>query len=135
MTPTEIFDRMRARWLANLPTYEADSLADDVVVETPFAAPGHPTRTEGKRQVLNWTRAGRAEFPVRFDDCRNVVVHETVDPDVIVVEYELVGTHTTTGVTASAPFIGVLRTRDGKLAHWREYQHTLAIAQAMLPPR
>ena len=30
-----------------------------------------------------------------------------------------------------APFIGVLRTRDGKLVHWREYQHTLAIAQAV----
>ncbi|MET7971009.1 nuclear transport factor 2 family protein [Micromonospora sp. NPDC005305] len=130
MTPSEIFDSMRAQWLANRPTYEADLLADDVVIETPFAAPGRPTRTEGKQRVLEYTQGGRAVFPVRFDDCRNVVVHETADPEVIVVEYELVGTHTATGVTASAPFIGVLRTRDGKLAHWREYQHTLAIAQA-----
>ncbi|MET7748689.1 nuclear transport factor 2 family protein [Micromonospora sp. NPDC005367] len=131
MTPSEIFDSMRARWLANLSTYEADLLADDVVIETPFAAPGRPTRTQGKQRVLEYTQAGRAVFPVRFDDCRNVVVHETADPEVIVVEYELVGTHLATGVTASAPFIGVLRTRDGKLAHWREYQHTLAIAQAV----
>ncbi|MET8040386.1 nuclear transport factor 2 family protein [Micromonospora sp. NPDC005215] len=131
MTPSEIFDSMRARWLANLPTYEADSLADDVVIEEPFAAPGRPGRTEGKQRVLEYTQAGRAAFPVRFDDCRNVVVHETADPEVIVVEYELVGTHTATGVTASAPFIGVLRTRNGKMAHWREYQHTLAIAQAV----
>lgn len=49
MTPQEIFDGMCARWLANLSTFEADSLADDVVVETPFAAPGHPTRTEGNK--------------------------------------------------------------------------------------
>ncbi|MBQ1041169.1 nuclear transport factor 2 family protein [Micromonospora sp. C32] len=133
MTPQQIFEGMCARWLANLPTFEADSLADDVVIETPFAAPGHPTRTEGKQAVLAYTRAGRASFPVRFDDCRGVVVHETADPEVIVVEYELVGTHTVTGVTASAPFIGVLRTRDGKLAHWREYQHTLAIAGAAGP--
>lgn len=131
MTPSEIFDSMRARWLANLPTYEADVLADDVVLETPFAAPGRPTRTEGKQRVLEFTQASRAVFPIRFDDCRNVVVHETADPEVIVVEYELAGTHTATGVAASAPFIGVLRTRDGKLAHWREYQHTLAIAQAI----
>ncbi len=128
MTPREIFDGMRAQWLADLPTYNADSLADDVVIETPFAAPGSPTRIEGKQRVLEYTQAGRAAFPVRFDDCRNVVVYDTADPEVIVVEYELVGTHTATGVTASAPFIGVLRTRDGKLAHWREYQHTLAIA-------
>ncbi|MEV4713939.1 nuclear transport factor 2 family protein [Micromonospora sp. NPDC049374] len=131
MTPSEIFDSMRARWLANLPTYDADSLADDVVIETPFAAPGRTTRIEGKQRVLEYTQAGRALFPVRFDDCRNVVVYETADPEVIVVEYELVGMHTATGVTASAPFIGVLRTRDGKLAHWREYQHTLAIAQTV----
>ncbi|MEU5963382.1 nuclear transport factor 2 family protein [Micromonospora parva] len=131
MTPRAIFDRMRAHWLANQPTYEAGMLADDVVIETPFAAPDHPTRTEGKQRVLEYTRASQAAFPVRFDDCRNVVVHETADPETIVIEYELVGTHTATGVTASAPFIAVMRTRGGKLAHWREYQHTLAIAQAI----
>ena len=134
MTPSEIFDRMRTRWLTDQSTYDPDTLTDDVVIETPFAAPGHPTRTEGKDQVLAYTQAGRAAFPVRFDDCRNVVVHTTADPEVIVVEYELVGTHTTTGTTAAAPFIGVLRTRDGKLAHWREYQHTLAITQAVGRP-
>ncbi|MGC4806818.1 nuclear transport factor 2 family protein [Micromonospora sp. DT233] len=131
MTPTEIFDNMRARWLANQPTYQADLLADDVVLEMPFAAAGHPTRVEGKQRVLQYTREGRSAFPVRFDDCRTVALHVTADADTIVVEYALVGTHTTTGATASAPFIAVLRTRDGKLAHWREYQHTLAIAQAV----
>ena len=57
MTPQEIFDSMCARWLANLPTFDGDSLADDVVIETPFAAPGHPTRTEGKQTVLQFTQA------------------------------------------------------------------------------
>ncbi|MGN9810023.1 nuclear transport factor 2 family protein [Micromonospora sp. BQ11] len=100
-------------------------------LETPFAAPGSPTRTEGKQRVLDYTQGSRAVFPVRFDDCRDVVVHETADPELIVVEYELVGKHLATGVTAAAPFIGVLRTRNGKLTHWREYQHTLAIARAV----
>ena len=131
MTPIEVFDAVRNRWLANLPTFDADLLADDVLVEALFAAPGRPTRIEGKQRVLEYTQGSRAQFPVRFDDCRNVVVHTTTDPDVIVVEYELVGTHTTTGTTASAPFIVVLRTRDGRLANWREYQHTLAIARAV----
>ncbi|BBH66906.1 hypothetical protein ACTI_35910 [Actinoplanes sp. OR16] len=131
MTPEEIFDRMRSRWLAGETTFTADMLTDDVVVETPFAPPGRPSRTSGREQVLAWTEAGRASFPVRFDDCRSVVVHETADPSVIVVEYELLGTHLTTGATASAPFIGVLTTREGRLSHWKEYQHTLAIAQAL----
>ena len=131
MTPSEIFDRMRERWLSGAATFDAELLTEDVVIETPFAAPGRPGRTEGRQQVLDYTEAGRASFPVRFEDCRNVVVHETADPEVIVVEYELVGTHTRTGARSSAPFIAVLRARDGKLAHWREYQHTLAIAQAL----
>ncbi|WP_436536157.1 hypothetical protein [Actinoplanes sp. HUAS TT8] len=80
MTPTEIFDNMRARWLANVATYDADLLADEVVIETPFAAPGRPTSIEGKQRVLEYTQAGRAQFPFRFDDCRNVVVHKTADP-------------------------------------------------------
>lgn len=40
--------------------------------------------------------AGREAMPIRFDDCRNVVIHDTVDPEGIVVQYELVGTITTT---------------------------------------
>ncbi|WP_328467043.1 nuclear transport factor 2 family protein [Actinoplanes sp. NBC_00393] len=131
MTPREIFDRMRSHWLAGRSTFDAELLTEDVVIETPFAAPGRPARTEGRQRVLEYTEAGRAAFPVRFDDCRNVTIHETADPEVIIVEYELVGTHNRTGTTAAAPFIAVLRTRDGRLAHWREYQHTLAIAQAL----
>ncbi|GAA4960709.1 nuclear transport factor 2 family protein [Actinoplanes utahensis] len=131
MTPTEIFERMCTQWLAGRSTFEPGLLTEDVVIETPFAAPGHPVRTEGRERVVAYTEAGRAAFPVRFEDVRDVTVHETTDPDVIVVEYELAGTHTGTGVSASAPFIAVLRTRDGRLAHWREYQHTVAIAQAL----
>jgi len=70
-------------------------------------------------------------MPVRVDEVRNVVVHETADPEVIVVEYEIAGTATTTGRQAAAAFIGVLRARGGKVAHWREYQNTLAIAEAL----
>jgi ketosteroid isomerase-like protein len=47
---------------ANLPAYEAESLADDVVIETPFAAPGRPTRTEGRERGMEYTQAGRAAF-------------------------------------------------------------------------
>jgi hypothetical protein len=55
--------------------------------------------------------------------------HDTADPEIIVVEYELAGTVTATGHRASAPFIGVLRARDGRIAGWREYQDKIAIAQ------
>jgi hypothetical protein len=45
---------------------------------------------------------------------------------------QLVGNSSnTTGRRASAPFIGVLRVRDGKTVLWRECQNALATAQAL----
>ncbi|GAA3383679.1 nuclear transport factor 2 family protein [Cryptosporangium minutisporangium] len=57
-------------------------------------------------------------------------MHETADPEVIVVEYRLGGS-LPDGSRRSAPFIGVLRARDGHVVRWREYQDTTAIAAAL----
>ncbi|WP_239137918.1 nuclear transport factor 2 family protein [Sphaerisporangium rufum] len=108
-----------------------DLLAEDVVIETPFAAPGRPARFAGREEFLTATADERATFPVRFTGVDNVVIHDTTDPQVVVVEYELHGVVTATGRRAAAPFIGVLRVRDGKVVRWREYQHTLGIAHAL----
>jgi ketosteroid isomerase-like protein len=132
--PREVFARMKQQWLAN--SFDAiDSLlADDAVVESPFALPGQPQRIVGREEFVAFARAERPLLPVRFEECRETAVHETADPEVIVVEYELTGTVTTTGHRASAPFIGVLRVRDGKIAAWREYQDKAAIARALTQP-
>jgi hypothetical protein len=121
---------MQQHWLGTAEP-DADLLADDAVIEEPFAPPGRPKRFEGREQFLAFAEPQRAAFPVRFEEVRNVVIHDTVDPEVIIVEYELAGTVTTTGRRAAAPFIGVLRVRDGKTVHWREYQNVLAIAEAL----
>jgi ketosteroid isomerase-like protein len=131
-TPHEAFDRLRRQWfLSDGPALDPELFTEDVVVEMPFAPPGRPDRIEGRAAFVAFAEAGRAALPVRFDRCQVTAVHETADPEVIVVEYELGGIATTTGTRASAPFIGVLRARDGRIAHWREYQHTLAIATAL----
>lgn len=130
-TPREVFAYMRQQWLANGTETGDTLLAEDAVVETPFAAPGHPRRFDGRAEFLAFAAAGRSSLPVRFEECRELAIHETTDPQVIVVEYELAGTVTTTGRHASAPFIGVLRVRDGLIIEWREYQHTLGIAHAL----
>ncbi|MEO3814293.1 nuclear transport factor 2 family protein [Sphaerisporangium sp. B11E5] len=121
-TPRELFE--------NHAVFGADEdvLAEDLVVETPFAPPGRPRRWEGRDEWLAFARPGRAAFPFELRS-RGVVVHETADPEVIVVEYELGGT-LPGGHEAWAPFIGVLRARDGKVVHWREYQNAIAIAAA-----
>ena len=107
-----------------------DVWAPDVVIEQPFAV-GGPSRVEGADRFRELTRASRESFPVRFEAMRNVVVHDTTDPNKIIVEYELGGVVTTTGKRASAPFIAVMAVRDGRIVLWREYQNALAIADAL----
>jgi uncharacterized protein len=125
---SRIVDHLRA-W--TLHGDRDDFLADDVVVEWPFAAPGRPRRIEGRAAFLAMARPSRAALPFAFDEFTVEAVHETSDPDVLVVEYRLGGTVTTSGERRSAAFISVIRVRDGRVVLWREYQDTMAIAAAL----
>jgi ketosteroid isomerase-like protein len=102
MGPREVFAHMRQQWLGNAVNPLDSLLAADAVIETPFALPGRPRRFEGREEFLAFAQAGRAALPVRFEECREIAVHDTADPEVIVVEYELAGTVTTTGHRAAA---------------------------------
>jgi ketosteroid isomerase-like protein len=108
-----------------------DLLAEDVVVEWPFAAPGRPRRLAGREAFRALAGPARAALPFHFDEFDLGAVHETADPDVVVLEYRLGGTVTTTGQRRSAAFISVIRVRDGRIVLWREYQDTAAIAAAL----
>ncbi|PRX99641.1 nuclear transport factor 2 family protein [Allonocardiopsis opalescens] len=131
IAPREVFERLSLALVAGTTATDADLWAEDVVVETPFAPPGRPRRIEGRSAFLAFAGPSARALPVRFDECRPRAVHDTADPEVIVVEYELAGTVTTTGRRARASFVGVLRARGGRVAEWREYQDTAAMAAAL----
>jgi uncharacterized protein len=126
----DMFQLMRKQWLGRAGMFTGELLADDVIIETPFAAPGRPRRFEGKQQWLAFATPERAAFPLHIDDSRTLAIHDTTDPGTIVVEYELTAS-TPAGRQGSATFIGVLTVRDGKIVLWREYQNTLALQQAL----
>ncbi|TCO44624.1 hypothetical protein EV646_110339 [Kribbella antiqua] len=124
-----VIDRMGASWTGEPGAWD-ELLADDAVIEAPFAA-GGPQRWVGREEWLAFALPSRAQFPVRLDRFTKLAVHETLDPEVAVVEYELGGVVEPTGQRSTARFIGVLRVRDGRIAAWREYQDTYAIRQAL----
>jgi hypothetical protein len=126
-TAHEVFDHFRENLLENS---DHELWAEDVVIEQPFAA-GGPSRIEGRDNFLARTKTSRETLPVRVEEMRGVVVHETQDANRIVVEYELVGTLLTTGERKSALFIAVMEVRDGLMTLWREYQNTLAMTEAL----
>ena len=127
MTAREAFDRFQEYILGEEPH---ELWAPDVVIERPFAA-GGPSRVEGRDTFLEEVKASRAALPVRFEEVRDVTVHETGDPDKIIVEYTLAGTILPTGEQASAPFITVVEVRDGLVTLWREYQNTALMTEKL----
>ncbi|NDU72068.1 hypothetical protein GWI34_05430 [Actinomadura sp. DSM 109109] len=132
--PVAIYRRMQEAVLggegADATLLPADLLAEDVVVETPFAPPGM-RRYEGREAWLAYYRTAGAGLLVRFKGFRELATYRTGDPEVIVVEYELTGTVIATGVRSSVTCIAVLRVRDGLITHWREYQDIPAITEAL----
>lgn len=98
-------------------------LTDDVVVEHPFGPPSVPPRIEGREgfrahltRVLSSTRN-------EFSGFNDLAVHQTTDPDVVIIECALSGRNTDTGEEFSRQYVQVIRARDGKIAHWKDYVH------------
>lgn len=131
MSPIQLFERARDQWLGRPGPISGEDLADDVVVEWPFAAPGLPSRIEGREAFLAFANPQRAALPFRIDDCTTTAVHETRDPATILVEYTLSGTVLPSGRRAAAGFVAVITAHDGRITRWREYQDTAAMAAAL----
>jgi hypothetical protein len=63
---------------------------------------------------------GVLEWPFALTGLRSVV-HETLDPEVVVVELELEGEVVATGDAYRLPYIQVFRVRDGAIVSFRDY--------------
>lgn len=72
--------------------------------------------------------------PLRYQAYRNVVIHETADPDVMIVEQDATGTVATSGGDFALPNIVVLTVRDGRIVPFRDYVNVLAVAEAVGRP-
>jgi ketosteroid isomerase-like protein len=68
--------------------------AEDAVVEYPFALPA-PMRLDGRDAIRRYFAAAAA-IPLQLHT-RNMVVHVTADPEVVVAEWDDEGLVTTTG--------------------------------------
>jgi ketosteroid isomerase-like protein len=128
MTARDVIDTLFRVVLAN----DADQLgsiyAPDVVIDIPFAPPGMPTRYVGRDGLVRrWTAAQRER---RFTAIDEVAVHETPDPDEIIVEYRVHGLVTTTGKEFALRFLMVVTVRDGLIVASRDYGDHIAAAKA-----
>ena len=127
-TAVEVFNQLaQVSMESNDSTALVGLCTDDVVFEFPFAPPGRPTCVEGKPALTEYLKAlsGR----VRLEGVSSLVVHETVKPEVAIIEMTLTGTVTTTGAPYEQSYVSVLTARDGLIAHYRDYWNPLRSAE------
>ncbi|MER7277769.1 nuclear transport factor 2 family protein [Dactylosporangium sp. NPDC000244] len=129
LTARQVVDRVLEVGLRQDAEAFVGLLAADATLEWPFRPAGVPDRLQGREEILAFmTRAARA--PIKFEEYRDVVVHETVDAEVVIVEYQVFGHVTTTGGPFHQTIIAVIRVRDGEIVSYRDYLNPLALAAA-----
>ncbi|MEU6587857.1 nuclear transport factor 2 family protein [Streptomyces sp. NPDC046881] len=129
--PREILARYRQAMLDKSADDLADLYAVDAVHEFPFLFPGMPERYQGREEVRAGYRAAWGASPAQPKEIHEVAVHGSTDPEVIVVEQIVSGTVTTTGRSFSFPGLLVIRVRNGRIVHVRDYMDGLGVAHAM----
>jgi ketosteroid isomerase-like protein len=127
-TPTEAFlgvlHGVCERRLEDLPQFYAE--------ETNVLHPFHPERAPALRtreELREHFRRGLSTRPEVRREPRNVRIHETTDPEVVIGEFEYHSTIVDTGETFDMPAIFVMRVRNGEIVESRDYADHALIAR------
>ncbi|MFB9238780.1 nuclear transport factor 2 family protein [Plantactinospora siamensis] len=103
-------------------------MAPDGCIEWPYRPPGVPGRLQGRAEIhRHLSQAGNF---VRFTEYRDLVLHETADPEVVIVEYDALGTLVATGAPFRQTVIAVFRVREGQVRSYRDYINPLPLMEA-----
>lgn len=129
MTALEVVDRAMDLLLAHDMAGFAGLWAVDGTMEFPFAPAGSPQRLEGRAAVAEYLRDYTDMADVQAIPGRTV--HQTVDPDVVVVEFAVDGAAVRTGRPYRMRYICVITVRDGEIAGYRDYWNPLAAAELL----
>lgn len=129
MKPQELVSHAFGLLLAQDVAAFAGLWAEDGVLEFPFAAPGYPALVEGRAAIAEYMRG----YPdiLKIEEIPRPVVHQSVDPEVVIVEFEASGTVVATGAPYRMRYIAVITVRDGEIQRYRDYWSPLAAAEAM----
>lgn len=122
-TPTEVFQQILVGFGAGDAQALLGRCRDDVVFEFPFAPDGRPKRLEGKQVVGEYLDAIGAG--VVLNRLTNLESHQTVDPEVAVIEFSVAGRVRDTDLPFERSYVVVLTVRDGLVLRYRDYWNPL----------
>ncbi|QTZ90299.1 nuclear transport factor 2 family protein [Streptomyces auratus] len=101
--------------------------AEGGVMEFPFAPQGWPERLAGKEAIAAYMRP----YPDHIDlhDFPDLRIHQTTDPETIVVEMRSVGRLVETDSPFDMTYIAVVTAQDGRITSYRDYWNPLAVLE------
>jgi len=125
-TPRELVARYHASMLAKDADALAGLYAETGIHEFPLLSPFFPQRLHGREAVRQHYNAVWGRSPIRITEIRQVALHETADPGVIVSEAEF--TAEGPAKTFSLAFAIVMQVKNGQIVHLRDYMDALGAA-------
>ena len=120
-TAAEVFEQFRQAGEHNDVEAFLGMLADDVLMEWMYPIPGFPSQMKGRSQLQEVYGRQSSRVGSHRSTYRDVVLHQSTDPEVVIAEYVRDMTAVATGETTTKPCVAVLRVRDGKILNFRDY--------------
>jgi ketosteroid isomerase-like protein len=106
-----------------------DTIADNAVFEFRYIFPGWPQKLES-REALMALYAGYGDN-ILLNGADALVVHQSRDARVVILEYEVHGKIIRTGASYDNRFISVVTVGNRKIVHWRDYMDSLTAMTAL----
>jgi len=100
-----------------------DAVAKDAVFEFLYNFPGFTNKIEGRAAYMDWF-GGYSNILHSADHLR---VHKSMEPGVVILEYEVHGITPSTGKPYDNRFCSVITIKNRKIVHWRDYMDSLAV--------
>jgi uncharacterized protein len=106
-----------------------EMLAENAVIEFPYAIPGLPQRLEVRAAITAHLKrvAGMFAF-TRFAD---IVKHETSDPEIVILEFSGLDRGVESGEPYEQRYISVITMRDGYIVHYKDYWNPVAALRTL----
>jgi len=130
-TPADVLARRRQLLLNGDADGFAALFAPDAVIESSFAGPpGTPARLEGQEAIREYSRRVMAS-PLRLEDFEVAELYQTQDPEVVITEMRTKGTVTTTSRPFTTTSVQILRIREGRIVHSRDFADPRILEEAI----
>jgi hypothetical protein len=134
-TPADVLARRSQLILNGDADGFAALFAPDAVIESSFAGPpGTPMRLAGREAIREYSRRVM-ESPLRLEDFEVAKLHQTQDPEVVITEMRAKGTVTATGRSFTTTSVQIIRIRDGRIVHSRDFADPRILEDVTGDPR